>query len=48
MKTGRLLRISVETTAEAEDAVVQLLEQIYGAPAVSVTDIETGAVTATL
>jgi ribosomal protein L11 methyltransferase len=38
----------VETSAEAEDAVGQLLERICGAPPSSCTDAETGAVTVTV
>ncbi|MBI5383218.1 MAG: 50S ribosomal protein L11 methyltransferase [Verrucomicrobia bacterium] len=48
MKTGPLWSLSVETTGEAEEAVMHVLERLFAAPASSCTDAETGAVTATV
>jgi ribosomal protein L11 methyltransferase len=41
-----LWKIAVETSAEAEEAVLELLERCFGVPAASCTDLETGAVVA--
>jgi ribosomal protein L11 methyltransferase len=48
MKTGQLWKVTVETSAEAEEAVLELLERVSGAPASSCTQVESGAVTATV
>jgi ribosomal protein L11 methyltransferase len=48
MKTGPLWRVSVETSAEAAEAVQELLERLWGAPASVCTDLETGAVVASV
>jgi ribosomal protein L11 methyltransferase len=40
-----LWRISAVTTREADDAVAELCQGVFGQPAVSYTDIETGEVT---
>jgi ribosomal protein L11 methyltransferase len=45
MKTGPLWRITVETSAEAEEALQQLLGEALGAPAIACTDLERGVVT---
>ena len=45
MKARPLWKVSVETTAEAEDAVLQLLERLSGQAASGCTEVETGAVT---
>jgi ribosomal protein L11 methyltransferase len=42
MKRKPLWRVSVATTAEAEDAVAELLAGAVGQPPVSYTDVETG------
>ena len=42
MKRAMLWRISVTTSAEAEDAVTELLESTFGQPVCSWTDAETG------
>jgi ribosomal protein L11 methyltransferase len=46
VKTAPLWRVAFETSAQAEEAVLELLEQRFGVGAVSRTDAETGAVTA--
>jgi ribosomal protein L11 methyltransferase len=46
MKPGQLWKIAVETSAEAEEAVLELLESVAQAPASSCTQVESGAVTA--
>lgn len=48
MKTGPLWHISAATSPEAEEAVLQLLERLYGTPASSCTNVETGAVVASV
>lgn len=48
MKTGPLWKVSVETSPEAEEAVLQMLERVCGVPASSSTDVETGAVVASV
>jgi len=48
MKRGALWRVSVTTTAEAEDAVAELLFRVLGAAASAYTDAETQATTATV
>ena len=48
MKTGPLLQISVPVTAEAEEAVCALLNDIFGLPASSYHDAESGRVTASV
>jgi ribosomal protein L11 methyltransferase len=45
MKTGTLWKISIQTSAEAEDAVLELLERVSGQTPVGATDLETRAVT---
>jgi ribosomal protein L11 methyltransferase len=45
MKADYLWRVSVRTSAEAEEAVQQLLERLCGLPAATHTDAETGALT---
>lgn len=45
MKTGPLWKISIETSAEAEDAVMEAVERVCGAPASSCMDVETGDIT---
>ena len=42
---GPLWRVSITTTAEAEEAVTELLQDFFGEPALSYTDVETGVVT---
>ena len=48
MKNSSLWRISVATSAEAEEAVVELLETLFGQPASVYTDAESHATTASL
>ena len=48
MKTGPLWKVSVETSPEAEEAVLQMLERVCGVPASSCTNLETGAVVASV
>jgi ribosomal protein L11 methyltransferase len=48
MKARPLWKVSVETSAEAEDAVLQLMERLFGQAASGCTQLETGAVTAAL
>src|SRR5437867_3882153 len=45
MTRGALWRISVATSAEAEDAVAELLTRLSGQPAAAYTDIQTGVTT---
>lgn len=46
MKTrGPLWEVCVRTTSEAEEAVTELLQEIFNQPASSYTDVETGVVT---
>ena len=48
MKTGPLWKVSIATSPEAEEAVLQMLERLCGTPASSCTDVETGAVVASV
>ena len=48
MKTGPLWKVSVETSPEAEESVLQMLELLYAVPTSSCTDVETGAVVASV
>src|ERR1035437_5655649 len=48
MKRAMLWRISVTTSAEAEDAVTELLESTFGEPVCSWTDAETGIAAASV
>lgn len=48
MKTGPLLQVSVLVTAEAEEAVCALLSEVFGLPASSYHDAESGRVTASV
>jgi ribosomal protein L11 methyltransferase len=48
MKTGPLLQISVEVTEEGEDAVCVLLNDVFGLPASSYHDMESGRITASV
>jgi len=48
MKTKPLWRVSVVTTPEAEDAVLELLGEVLGQPASSYFNLETGASTVTV
>jgi ribosomal protein L11 methyltransferase len=45
LKPGPIWKVSVLTTPEAEDAVTEQLQETFGAPASSYTDVETGEVT---
>jgi len=46
MKTrGPIWKVSIRTTSEAEDAVTELLQEFFGTPASSYTDVETREVT---
>ena len=46
MKTrGPIWKVSIRTTSEAEDAVTELLQEVFNQPASSYTDVETGDVT---
>jgi ribosomal protein L11 methyltransferase len=45
MSRGTIWRITVTTTAEAEDAVTELLSRQFGEPASAFTAVETGVVT---
>ncbi len=45
MKSGPLWKVTLETSAEAEDAVGALLERLCGQPASACFDLETGRVT---
>src|SRR5262245_51863196 len=42
MKSGSLLKVSVTTSAEADEAVTALLTGVFGEPASSYTDVTTG------
>src|SRR5262245_28753761 len=42
MKSGSLLKVSVTTSAEADEAVTALLTGVFGEPASSYTDVATG------
>ncbi len=48
MKPSALLRISVATNPEAEDAVTELFGRVFGQPASSYHDVESGEVTVSL
>jgi ribosomal protein L11 methyltransferase len=48
MKTGPLWQITVHTTAEAEDAVSDLVERVFGQPACAYLDRESGRATVSL
>ena len=48
MKTGPLLKVSVTTTPEAEDAVAELLGTLAGQVASIYNDVETGKATASV
>ena len=48
MKTGPLLQVSVLVTAEADEAVCALLSDVFGLPASSYHDEESGRVTASV
>jgi ribosomal protein L11 methyltransferase len=48
MKSGPLLKVSVATTAQAEDAVAELLGNLLGQPASIYHDIEAGTVSASV
>lgn len=48
MSRGTLWRISIATTAEAEEAVADLLCRRFGRPAASHTDLESGITTVTV
>ena len=48
MKTGPLLKVSVTTTPEAEDAVAELLGSLAGQVASIYNDVETGEATASV
>ncbi len=45
---GPLWKISISTTPEAEDAVTELLNNWFGQPVSSYTDVETGDVAVTV
>lgn len=42
---GPIWKVCVRTTSEAEDAVTEMLQEVFGQPASSYTDVETGEVT---
>lgn len=48
MKTGPLLQVSVEVTAEAEETVCALLNEVFGLPASSYHDVDSGRITASV
>lgn len=48
MKTGPLLQVSVLVTAEAEEAVCALMSEVFGLPASSYLDVESGRITASV
>ncbi len=48
MKTGALWKISIETSADAEEAVRDLLERIFDVPASTHLEVESGALTVTI
>lgn len=49
MKTrGPLWKVCVSTTSEAEEAVTEVSQTLFGQPASSYTDVETGEVTVTI
>ena len=45
MKTGPLLQVCVLVTAEADEAVCALLNEVFGLPASSFLDVESGRIT---
>src|SRR5579871_407206 len=42
---GPIWKVSIGTTSEAEEAVTELLQEVFNQPASSYTDVETGEVT---
>ena len=48
MKTGPLLKVSIHTTASAEEPVIELLTRVFSSAASVYHDLESGAVTASV
>jgi len=48
VKAGPLLQVSVSATAETEEAVCALLDDVFGQPASSFHDVESGRITASV